>query len=41
MMTFLRRLLCSHKRGRILAIEWDGAAVYECAACGKHVQKPL
>ena len=41
MMHFLRRLLCSHKRGRMLAIEWDGAAVYECAACGKHVRKPL
>ena len=24
-----------------LAIEWDGETVHECAACGKHVRRPL
>lgn len=40
MLKFLRRLLCRHTHGRLLAIEWDGESVYECAACGKHVRKP-
>jgi hypothetical protein len=38
---FARRLLCRHRRGTLVAIEWDGTAVYECCACGKHVRKPL
>ena len=41
MMNFFRRLLCRHRQGRLVAVEWDGTAVYECAACGKHVEKPL
>jgi len=41
MMKFLRRLLCRHQNGRLLAIEFDGEAVYECAACGKHIRRPL
>ena len=41
MMKFLRRLFCRHKQGRIVAIEFDGETVYECAACGKLVRKPL
>lgn len=36
-----RRLLCPHTHGRMVAIEFDGTAVYECAACGKQVEKPL
>lgn len=36
-----RRMLCPHTHGRMVAIEWDGAAVYECVACGQHVEKPL
>ena len=36
-----RRLLCPHTHGRLVTIEFDGAAVYECAACGKHVEKAL
>lgn len=35
-----RQLLCRHTHGRLVAIEWDGTAVYECVACGKHVEKP-
>ena len=30
-------MLCPHTHGRLLAIEWDGETVHECAACGKHV----
>jgi hypothetical protein len=41
MMNFLRRLICRHTHGRLVRIEWDGTAVYECVACGKHVEKPL
>ena len=40
-MTFLRRLLCRHRYGRLLAIEFDGESVYECAACGKLIRRPL
>ena len=36
-----RRLLCPHTHGRLVAIEWDGTAVHECAACGKRVARPL
>ena len=36
-----RRMLCPHTHGRLLAIEWDGETVHECAACGKHVRRPL
>ena len=35
------RTSCNHTHGRLLAIEFDGDAVYECAACGKHIGKPL
>lgn len=38
---FLRRLRCRHQRGHLLAIEFDGESVYECADCGKHVRIPL
>lgn len=41
MLTFFGRLLCRHTHGRLIGIEFDGTAVYECAACGKHVEKPL
>jgi hypothetical protein len=41
MMKFLRRLFCRHTHGRMVAIEWDGTAVYECAACGKRIEKRL
>lgn len=39
MMKFLRRLFCRHTHGVLVAIEWDGTAVYECAACGKQIAK--
>lgn len=38
---WLARTSCSHTHGRLIAIEWDGESVYECAACGKRVSKPL
>lgn len=41
MLLFFKRLLCRHTHGRLVAIEWDGEAVYECAACGKHIRKGL
>lgn len=36
-----RRLTCKHTHGHLVAIEWDGEAVYECIACGKEVRRPL
>lgn len=33
--------LCQHRHGRLLAIEFDGEVVYECASCGKHIRRPL
>lgn len=36
-----RRMLCPHTHGRLVAIEWDGTAVYECTACDKHIYKGL
>ena len=36
-----RRLMCKHTRGHLVAIEWDGEAVYECIACGKDIRRPL
>lgn len=41
MLTFFKRLLCRHTHGKLVAIEFDGEAVYECAACGKRIWKPL
>jgi uncharacterized C2H2 Zn-finger protein len=41
MMNFLKRLLCRHKRGHLVRIEWDGEAVYQCERCSKLVRKPL
>lgn len=38
---WLTRTSCSHTHGRLLAIELDGEAVYECAACGKRIVRPL
>lgn len=35
------RTRCPHQHGRLLAIEFDGTAVYECVACGKPIRKPL
>lgn len=32
---------CPHKHGRLLAIEFDGTAVYKCVVCGKQIRKPL
>jgi hypothetical protein len=37
----LRKLLCRHRHGFLLSVEWDGETIYQCAACGKHVRKPL
>lgn len=39
--SFFQRLFCRHRRGYLVAIEWDGTAVYECKACSKHVRIPL
>jgi hypothetical protein len=41
MIKFLRQLLCRHKHGRLLAIEFDGATVWQCTACDKHIRRPL
>jgi hypothetical protein len=41
MMKLLRRLFCWHTHGRLVRIEWDGEAVYECTACGRHIRMPL
>ena len=38
MLTFIKRLLCRHTHGFLLAIEYDGSAVYECEAA--HGIKP-
>lgn len=38
---FFRKLFCLHSHGHLVAIEWDGTAVYECKACSKHVRIPL
>lgn len=38
---WLARTSCSHAHGRLLAIEYDGEAVYECASCGKHIRMPV
>lgn len=35
----VRGMACRHPRGRLVAIEWDGTAVYECDTCGKHISK--
>ena len=41
MKAFFRRLFCRHRFGRLIAISYDGAAIYECVRCGKHITKPL
>lgn len=41
MWQFFMRLVCRHTHGKLVAIEYDGEAVYECAACGKFIRKPL
>jgi len=41
MLAFFKRLFCRHTHGKIVSIEYNGEAVYECAACGKHIRKPL
>jgi transposase-like protein len=41
MLNIIKRLLCRHTHGRLIAIEFDGEAVYECTSCGKTVRKPL
>lgn len=38
---WLARSTCNHTHGRLLAIEFDGESVYECAACGKQLRRPL
>lgn len=38
---FFTRLMCCHRVGTLVAIEWDGVAVYRCESCGKHIRKPL
>lgn len=38
---WLARSSCNHTHGRLLAIEYDGEAVYECTGCGKRIGKPL
>lgn len=39
MLAFFKRLFCRHTHGRLVSIAFDGAAVYECAACGKHISR--
>lgn len=39
--TFVRQILCRHKRGTLAFIGWDGEAVYVCERCDKLVRKPL
>lgn len=41
MLKFFRRLLCRHTHGHLIAIEWDGEAVYECVRCGKKIRRSL
>lgn len=41
MLLFFKRLLCRHTHGHLVEIEYDGVAVYECAACGKRIRKGL
>jgi len=41
MLKFLRRMFCRHTHGKLVTIEFDGVAVYECVACGKFVRKSL
>ena len=38
---WLARTTCNHTQGQLLAIEYDGEAVYKCTACGKHIRVPL
>lgn len=38
---WLARTTCSHTSGVLVAIEFDGEAVYRCTGCGKHIGKPL
>jgi len=38
---WLARSTCNHTHGRLVAIEFDGEAVYECIQCGKIIGKPL
>lgn len=37
----LSRLTCSHKYKELMAIEFDGTAIYVCAWCGKYIHVPL
>ena len=41
MREWLARTSCSHTHGVLIAIQWDGVAVYKCTGCGKHIGKPL
>jgi hypothetical protein len=41
MMKLLKRLLCPHTHGRLVAIELDGTSVHECSACGKRISQEL
>jgi len=38
---WLARTSCSHTSLRLVAIEFDGATVHECTACGKRFERPL
>lgn len=38
---WLARTSCNHTHGVLVAIEFDGEAVYKCSDCGKHIGKPL
>jgi hypothetical protein len=38
---WLARTSCSHTHGRLVEIEFDGEAVYECADCGKSLRRAL
>ena len=38
---WLARTTCRHAQGVLVAVEFDGEAVYRCTGCGKHIGKPL
>lgn len=41
LMACVNRMACPHGLCKLVAIEWDGTAVYECQSCGKHIFKGL
>lgn len=41
MREWLAQTSCRHSQGVLVAIEFDGEAVYRCTGCGKHIRRPL